>query len=93
MAEDPQDGKDRAEAVRAALAGAPEPMLSSPRPVCPVCRGEIPEGRKSCRVGRCRAALSRRKRARALEDRDARLREALEAALRELNKPLDRCNH
>jgi len=66
--------------ARAPLSAA---VIGSPEPLCPVCstaRG----GRlwKSACSARCRAALSRRRRAEAQSGRDRKVRELLKAALR-----------
>jgi predicted nucleic acid-binding Zn ribbon protein len=66
---------------RAAVAARGEGVVASSRP-CPVC-GEAMTGRKTSACSdKCRAALSRRRRAEAHTERDRRVRELLEAGLR-----------
>lgn len=73
MSPAPSLPSDRSAAARA-------PVVGSCR-ACPVCRGFLPEGRTTC-SGRCRAALSRQRRDEAKRERDRRVRELLEEALR-----------
>jgi len=59
-------------------------VVASPQPVCAVCGGpRDPRKRETC-SDKCRAALSRRRRASATEARDRALEELLETALRRL---------
>jgi len=57
-----------------ARALSPAPVVRS----CPACGAEL-TGRQKCCSGKCRAALSRRKR----EDRETRLRELVKVLARE----------
>ena len=52
-------------------------MVGSPR-TCPICGGPL-RGRQGCCSGRCRAALSRRRR----EDREGRMRELVKVLAKE----------
>ncbi len=75
----------REESERAAVAARGGDVVASPRP-CPVC-GEAMTGRKTSACSdRCRAAWSRRRRAEAQTERDRRVRELLEAAMRIIEK-------
>ncbi len=58
-------------------------MIDCPDRRCETCGGPLAgrERKKSC-SGRCRAALSRKKKAQAQEERDLRIRELLETAVR-----------
>ncbi len=60
-------------------------MTDYPEHRCETCGSPLTmrEGKKSC-SNRCRAALSRRKRAQALADRDHRLQRLVEALAREV---------
>jgi len=49
-------------------------MVSSPNRPCPVCTGPMTGRQRSGCSGKCRAAVSRKKKAEAQESRDSRLR-------------------
>jgi predicted nucleic acid-binding Zn ribbon protein len=71
------------ETVRAAVAAPGVAVVASPRP-CPVC-GQAMTGRKTSACSdRCRATKSRRTRTEGQSEREGRVRELLEAALRVL---------
>ncbi len=57
-------------------------MVSCPDRPCPVCKGPMTGRQKSACSGRCRAALSRRKKAQAQEERERRIQGLLEEAVR-----------
>ncbi len=59
-------------------------MVDCPDRHCPVCKGPMAEQKKSACSGRCRAALSRRMRAEAQDERDQRIRQAVEVLEREI---------
>jgi len=69
---------------RAAVAHAGGAVVASPRP-CPVCGHAMTGRRTSACSDKCRAALSRRTRAEQQAERDQRVRELLEAAVRVLS--------
>ena len=64
-------------------------MVDCPDRRCPVCKGPMPEQKKSACSGPCRAALSRKKKAEAQEERDRRLRGLLGEAVSLLGKAED----
>lgn len=59
-------------------------MVDCPDRPCPVCRGPMPEGRKSACSGRCRARLSRQRKAQAREERDHQLQRLVEVLAKEV---------
>ena len=68
------------EAVRALVTGH---GVDSAQRLCPVCRAQLTGRQRAC-SGKCRAALSRWRRAQGREARDQEIRALLEAALRKL---------
>ncbi len=62
-------------------------MVDCPDRPCPVCKGPMAEQKESACSGRCRAALSRRKRAEAQEERE---RQAVDRALADRDQRLQR---
>jgi predicted nucleic acid-binding Zn ribbon protein len=76
MSQPPPTPKVQPQAARAGYAAPGVP--------CPICRQPLPAGRRVC-SGRCRAALSRTRRAEAQAARDAEVRRLLAAALRLLD--------
>jgi predicted nucleic acid-binding Zn ribbon protein len=69
------------DSVRAPVPGG---VLGSRR--CPVCLKAPIHARQEVCSGRCRAARSRQRKAKARRERDAEIRVLLEAALRELRE-------
>ena len=65
-------------------AAARAPVVGSSRP-CPGCGGILPEGRKAC-SGKCRAALSRQRRAEAQAEQLHEVHEFLVRALTRLGE-------
>lgn len=61
-------------------------LVNSHHP-CPVCRGPLPPGRKTC-SGRWRAALSRQQPAQAQGEREREIREVLEGCLAAMKQAL-----
>ena len=59
-------------------------MVDCPDRRCPVCKGPMAEQKESACSGRCRAALSRKKKAQAQEERDQRLQRLVETLAREV---------
>ncbi len=59
-------------------------MVDYPDRRCPVCKGPMTERQKSACSGRCRATLSRKKKAQAQEERDHRLQRLVETLAREV---------
>ncbi len=59
-------------------------MVDYPDRPCPVCKGPMTERQESACSGRCRAALSRQKKAQAQEERDHRLQRLVETLAREV---------
>ena len=59
-------------------------MVDCPDRRCQVCKGPMAEQKESACSGRCRAALSRRKKAQAQEERDQRLQRMVETLAREV---------
>ena len=59
-------------------------MVDYPDRRCPVCKGPMAEQKKSACSGPCRAALSRKKKAQAQEERDRRLERLVETLAREV---------
>ncbi len=59
-------------------------MVDYPDRPCPVCKGPMAEQKESACSGRCRAALSRKKKAQAQEERDQRLQRLVETLAREV---------
>ncbi len=59
-------------------------MVSCPNRSCPVCGTPLGKRQKSACSGRCRAALSRQRKAHAQEDRDQRLQRLVETLAREV---------
>ena len=57
-------------------------MVDYPDRPCPVCKGPMAEQKESACSGRCRAALSRRKKAQAQEERERRMQALLRETLR-----------
>ncbi len=57
-------------------------MVDYPDRRCPVCKGPMAEQKESACSGRCRAALSRRKKAQAQEERERRMQALLRETLR-----------
>ncbi len=57
-------------------------MLDSTGPRCPICAKPLVGEQRSACSNVCRAALSRRRRAEGQSEKDRRVRELLEAALR-----------
>ncbi len=57
-------------------------MVGYPDHPCPVCKGPMAEQKESACSGRCRAALSRRMRAEAQEERERRMQALLRETLR-----------
>ncbi len=57
-------------------------LLPAPQRSCPVCGRPLTGRQTSACSDRCRAALSRRTRAEGQAERDRRVRELLEAAMR-----------
>ncbi len=70
---------------RAAVAARGWDVVASSRP-CPVCGEAMPGRRTSACSDKCRAAKSRQDRAEAQAERDQRVQELLEAAMRVLEK-------
>ncbi len=65
-------------------------MVSCPDRPCPVCKGPMTGRQKSACSGKCRATLSRQKKAQAQEERDHRLQRLVETLAREVGlKPED----
>jgi len=81
--------RDRPEAARAGYAGS---VLGSAEATCPGCGGPMAPGRKAC-SGKCRAALSRLKKVKALSARDDRIRASLEAIVRVAQEALARLDN
>ena len=59
-------------------------MVNCPDRHCPVCKGPMTGRQKSACSGRCRASLSRKKKAEVLEERDHRLQRLVETLAREV---------
>ncbi len=59
-------------------------MVSYPDRPCPVCKGPMTARQKSACSGKCRAALSRKKKAEVQEERDQRLQRLVETLAREV---------
>ncbi len=59
-------------------------MVEYPDRPCPVCKGPMTGRQKSACSGKCRAALSRRKKAEVQEERDQRLQRMVETLAREV---------
>jgi len=81
MGEPSPTPQDRPEAARAGYTAS---VVASGR--CPACQGELPPGRKAC-SGKCRALLSRERRAESYRRREQGLEarvQVLEKANREL---------
>ncbi len=59
-------------------------MLDCPEGRCESCGTPLTGRQKKCCSGRCRAALSRSRRAEAQEERDQRIRQAMKVLEREI---------
>ncbi len=59
-------------------------MVDYPDRPCPVCKGPMAEQKESACSGRCRATLSRQKKAQAQEERDQRLQSLVATLAREV---------
>ncbi len=57
-------------------------MVEYPDRRCPVCKGPMAEQKESACSGRCRAALSRKKKAQAQEERERRIQGLLKETRR-----------
>jgi predicted nucleic acid-binding Zn ribbon protein len=61
-------------------------VVASPQPVCAVCGGPRDSRKRETCSGKCRTALSRRRRTEAEQTRDREVRALLKAALERLTR-------